>query len=121
MAGPSIWKLALVGEVGFPTAGVCAQRPSKSDRPRRQRPFLSKMVRSGVNGLVALNDPPTAAVSLLLQLFPAGRPLPDSTTRTWKSFLLPRKAIPVGKLRSLAKTETLKPAGTAMSSPFPGS
>ena len=94
---------------------------SKSDRPRRQRPFLSKMVRSGVNGLVALNDPPTAGVSLLLQLLPAGSPLPDSTTSTWKSFLLPTKAIPVGKLRSLAKTETLKPAGTAMSWPLPGS
>src|SRR3954465_11533757 len=61
MAGPSTWKLALVGEVGLPTAGVAAQRPSKSGRPRRQRPFLSKTVRSGVNGFVALKHPPPPA------------------------------------------------------------
>src|SRR5882724_3282182 len=105
MAGPSIWKLALLGPLGLPIG------------PAILLPSWSKTSRSGVKGLVGENDPPVWAVSLLLQLLPAGRPLPDSMTRTLNRFWLPWKAMPVGKFNPLAKTETLYPLGRAMSSP----
>ena len=70
---------------------------------------------SGVKGLVGENWPPTTGLVSSLHLL--GRPCPDSSTYTWKLFLLPVKAMPTGKFRPLAKTETLKPGGTTMSSP----
>src|SRR5258705_13158498 len=73
-------------------------------------PFWSKTRMSGVKGLVGEVVPPTTGLVSSLQLL--GRPWPDSSTYTWKLFLLPLKAMPTGKFRSLAKTETLKPGGT---------
>ena len=113
MAGPSFWKLLLPGPLNLPSG------------PATLRPFSSKTTRSGVKGLVDEVGPPTVALLLLLQsvasLKPEGSPLPDSMTKTLKRLPLPWNAMPVGKFRSLAKTETLNPSGTAMSWPEPGS
>src|SRR6266850_3696499 len=117
MAGPSTWKLPLAPVFGLPI-GPLRHPPSKFGRPARQFPRLSKMVRSGVNGLLAGPPAMAPAESLLLQL--PGKPLPDSITRTWKLFLLPLNAIPVGWLRPFANTDARKPLGRAMSWPWSG-
>ena len=49
-----------------------------------------------------------------------GKPCPDSSTKTSNPFPCRRKAIPVGKFRPLAKTETLNPEGSTMSLPVSG-
>src|SRR5262249_18418411 len=86
--------------------------------PRIWVPFLSNTRISGVNGLVGEVTPPTRGLSSLLQML--GKPCPDSSTKTSKLPLLPRKATAVGKLRFLAKTDPRYPDGTTMSSPLPG-
>ena len=64
----------------------------------------------GVNGLVADRTCRRCwARALLLQR--PGRPVPDSSTSTWKSCLLPRNAMSVGKLRSLGEDFDLVPVG----------
>src|SRR6058998_780182 len=73
---------------------------------------------SGVKGLVGENWPPS--VELVSSLQRLGRPCPDSRTNTSNRCELPRNATAVGKFRPLLKTETVKPGGTTMSSPFPG-
>ena len=50
-----------------------------------------------MKGFVGENWPPTTA--LVSSLHRLGRPCPDSSTYTWKLFLLPVKAMPTGKFR----------------------
>src|SRR5258706_742624 len=74
---------------------------------------------SGVNGFVGSNIPEPNESWSLHRL---GSPCPDSSTKTSNSLDSPfeRNAIPVGKFSPEAKTETLNPGGTTMSSPLPG-
>src|SRR5258708_35550583 len=74
---------------------------------------------SGVNGFVGSNIPEPNESWSLHRL---GSPCPDSSTWTSNSLDSPfkRNAIPVGKFSPEAKTETLNPGGTTMSSPLPG-
>src|SRR5436305_3120956 len=102
-AGPAGWKPPLA--VGLPSV-------------RSSFPFESKTRMSGVNGFFGSKSPLPKSDWLLHRL---GRPCPDSSTYTSKFSLLPRNAIPVGKLRPALKTETLKPGGTMMSLPESGS
>src|SRR6202022_2688945 len=81
-------------------------------------PLLLNTRMSGVNGLVGENSPPTT--ELVSSLHRLGRPCPDSSTNTSKRSGLPRNAIPVGKFRPFANTDTVKPSGTTMSCPLPG-
>src|SRR5229473_8112644 len=104
------------------TAGPCAWRPPPRAvglaRVRIGCPLLLNTRMSGVNGLVGENSPPTT--ELVSSLHRLGRPCPDSSTYTSKRSELPRNAIPVGKFRPVAKTDTLKPGRTTMSWPLPG-
>src|SRR5690349_9129786 len=72
---------------------------------------------SGVKGFLGskLPDP-----NFEPSLHALGRPWPDSSTYTSNFLASPRNAMPVGKLRPCAKTETVKPCGRMMSSPLPG-
>src|SRR6267154_2158333 len=105
------------------TAGPAGWKPPPVDvglarGPRISVPKRLNTLMSGVNGLLALKVPPPIADVWSLQTL--GKPRPDSRTYTWKLCELPRNAIPVGKLRPVAKTETLNPAGTTMSLPVVG-
>src|SRR5258708_27099002 len=73
---------------------------------------------AGVNGFAGSNFPEPNESCSLHRL---GSPCPDSSTKTSNSLDSPfkRKAIPVGKFSPEAKTETLNPCGTTMSSPLP--
>src|SRR5205823_444358 len=85
---------------------------------RSNFPLESNTSMSGVKGFAGSNSPlPKFDCSLHL----LGNPCPDSSTYTSKFCLLPRNAIPVGKLRPALKTETVKPGGTTMSLPEFGS
>src|SRR5438445_249984 len=112
IAGPCGWKTAVppvtvVASVGFPSG------------PAIRIPLWSNTRMSGVKGFGV----PGACVfwnfSSSLQIL--GRPCPDSSTKTSNFFALPRKATAVGAFSPLAKTDTVKPEGTMMSSPLPGS
>src|SRR5499425_3593088 len=72
---------------------------------------------SGVNGFFGSNAPDP---NLSCSLHTLGKPCPDYSTKTSNPFPWRRKAIPVGKFRPEAKTETLNPAGRIMSLPVPG-
>src|SRR6516225_5915917 len=69
---------------------------------------------SGVNGFFGSKSP---VPKLPCSLHRLGKPCPDSSTNTSTPFPWRRKAIPVGKFRPEAKTETLNPAGSMMSLP----
>src|SRR6266852_5720970 len=103
-------------------AGPCAWRPPPPAvglaRVRSSCPLLLNTRMSGVNGLVGENSPPTT--ELVSSLHRLGRPCPDSSTYTSKRSSLPRNAIPVGKFRPVAKTDTSKPTGTTTSWPLSG-
>src|SRR5436190_17120 len=112
IAGPCGWKtslppVTLVASVGFPSG------------PAIRVPVSLNTRMSGVKGFGV----PGACVfwnfSSSLQIL--GRPCPDSSTKTSNFFALPRKATAVGAFSPLAKTDTVKPEGTMMSSPLPGS
>src|SRR5262252_6328274 len=104
-AGPAGWN-PTPGAVGLPNLRIGVP------------PFWLNTRTSGVNGLVGLNSPPTAGDPCSLHML--GRPCPDSRTNTSNFWELPRNAIPVGKFRPTAKTETLKPGGTTMALPLSG-
>jgi hypothetical protein len=97
-AGPEGWNPPPWG-VGLPKG------------PRINPPFWLYTRMSGVNGLFGANVPPGCNDWSLHTL---GMPCPDSRTNTWKLCELPRKAMPVGALRPLAKTDALNPAGRLM-------
>ena len=104
-------------------AGPCGWRPTPllvglARGPRICFPLSSNTRMSGVKGLVADNSPPTTTLVSSLHLL--GRPCPDSSTNTSNRRESPRNATAVGKLRSLANTETSKPLGTTIFSPLPG-
>src|SRR2546426_11564448 len=112
IAGPCGWKtpvppVTVVASVGFPSG------------PAIRIPLWSNTRMSGVKGFGV----PGACVfwnfSSSLQIL--GRPCPDSSTKTSNLLALPRKATAVGAFSPLAKTDTVKPEGTMMSSPLPGS
>src|SRR5216683_5274997 len=104
------------------TAGPCAWKPPPPAvglaRVRISCPLSPNTRMSGVNGLVGENSPPTT--ELVSSLHRLGRPCPDSSTYTSKRSELPRNAIPVGKFRPVAKTDTWKPGGTTTSWPSSG-
>src|SRR3989475_2509599 len=111
IAGPCGWKtpvppVTVVASVGLPRG------------PAIFLPLWSNTRMSGVKGLGADGCAVWNATSSLQIL---GRPCPDSSTKTSNFFALPRKATAVGAFSPLAKTDTVKPEGTMMSSPLPGS
>ena len=104
-AGPAGWNPPPL-LVGFPSG------------PPIFLPFWSKTTISGVNGFAASKTPPGHEPCSLQSL---GKPCPDSSTYTLNRFVLPRNAMPVGIFKPLAKTEIVKPGGTLMFCPLPGS
>src|SRR5262249_39946391 len=87
-------------------------------RVRCRTAFWSKTRMSGVNGF---GLPGNIVWNFASSLQMLGNPWPDSSTNTSNPLPNFRKARPVGQFSPDTKTETLKPFGTTMSWPWPGS